>query len=516
MKAVLIAVAAELAGIGLTATAAWLIVRASEQPPIAALTVAIVVVRTLAIGRGSLRYAERLTGHAVVLRALADLRGRVYESLLRRKDIREADALDRVMSDVDALQDAILRCAVPAAVAAIVGGIGLTVTAFVLPAAAIVLACGLFLAGIVIPWCATRNAQSGVTARVRLAEHAVDLVHGADELTVYGATERKLAEAGDAIKELARTERQPWTAAGVIVHIGTVLATLAVSGSLPGPVIAALSLGILTGMETITPLAGAAVRWVQVRPSINRIRELLDTPAPSVTVRAGVGVTVHRLPTGPPTLDRIAIDLLPGKHIAIVGPSGSGKSTLLATIAGLITPTAGRIIVPGEVRGAMADSHVFNTTLRANLIFARPDATPEDLDAVARLVRLKLPWDTEAGEGGTSLSGGQRQRVVLARALLTDAPVLLLDEPVEGLDPTEADAVLTDVLAATANRTVVVVSHRLAPLRQFDEIIVLDEGQVIQRGTHHQLLATDGYYLESWEAEKMISAQWPDHAQSYT
>jgi ATP-binding cassette subfamily C protein CydC len=438
-----------------------MIVRAAEQPPIAALTVAIVIVRTLAIARGSLRYAERLTGHSAVLRMLADLRGRVYAALTRRRDIREGDALTRVVSDVDAYQDGLLRCKVPAMVAAVAGTIGLAVTAMVSTPAFLVLLGGVAILGVALPLTeakfAAGAAQRTVTARARLADHAVDLVQGAQELHVYGATERKLREAENTVAEITRAERRtlPLGALSVFVHSGTVIAVLMVTDE-TGPVRAALALGVLTGLEVFVPLTSAAARWVEVKPAIARVRDLL---------------------AGPPTPDRPAIDLVPDKHIGILGPSGSGKSTLLEAIARRYPQAA----------GAMADAHIFTTTIRANLAFARPGITQEDLDDVARLVRLDewlrtLPdgWDTEITKD--TISGGQRQRLILARALLADAPILLLDEPVESLDPQQGDEILADILAAQADRKVVLVTHRRTHLKDFDDVILLDRGKITHRG----------------------------------
>lgn len=480
-----IAVAAELAGIALTATAAWLIVRAAEQPPIAALTVAIVIVRTLAIARGGLRYAERLAGHSAVLRTMAELRGRVYTALLRRKEIREGDALTRVVSDVDELQDGILRCVVPAAVAAVVGAVGLTVTAVVSLPAAIALAGGLAITVVILPLVAKqladRTARRTVAARAQLADHMVDLVQGAPELEIYGARERKLNEADVVAAEIATAERRSGTtvltAIGMTVQIGTVLAIITLAA--PGPVTAALALGVLAGMETFLPLTAAAARWASVRPALDRIKDLMTGPAKAERPSPDVELT-----------------LVSGKHIGVVGPSGAGKSTLLAAIAR----------TEPEARGAMADAHIFNATIRENLAFANPEAT--DLDTVAKLVRLdewlrSLPdgWDTRIT--GDTVSGGQRQRLILARALLADAPILLLDEPVEGLETRQADEILADVLATTTGKAVVLVTHRLTQLAWFDDIVVLDNGKVTQRGSHACLVSQPGYYRDSWEAEQL-------------
>ncbi|MET1072107.1 MAG: ATP-binding cassette domain-containing protein, partial [Umezawaea sp.] len=181
---------------------------------------------------------------------------------------------------------------------------------------------------------------------------------------------------------------------------------------------------------------------------------------------------------------------------AVVGPSGAGKTTLLS-----------RFVTP-EARGALADAHVFHTTVRANVLFAGPDATQEELDHAARVADLDLDWDTVVGEHGTAISGGQRQRLVLARAVLAAAPVLLLDEPVEGLDPDHADRVLGAVLAA-ARGAVVLVTHRLSPLahEHFDEILVLEAGAITQRGSHAELVAVPGYYRDRWEDESLTRAR---------
>jgi ATP-binding cassette subfamily C protein CydC len=156
-----------------------------------------------------------------------------------------------------------------------------------------------------------------------------------------------------------------------------------------------------------------------------------------------------------------------------------------------------------EARGALADAHVFHTTVRANVEFAKPGASQAELDEAATTTDLDLEWDTVVGEHGTAISGGQRQRLVLTRAVLANPPVLLLDEPVEGLDPTHADEVLNRVLA-TASGTVVLVTHRLTPLahEHFDQILVLESGRIIQRGTHADLVATPGYYQDRWDTER--------------
>jgi ABC-type multidrug transport system fused ATPase/permease subunit len=205
-----------------------------------------------------------------------------------------------------------------------------------------------------------------------------------------------------------------------------------------------------------------------------------------------------------------------------VGPSGSGKTTLASVLVRFLDPSAGRVTLNGvdmttlagyDVRRAVKlcaqDGHLFDTTIEENVRLACRSATPEALRAALAQARL-LEWvdslpegaQTQVGEHGARVSGGQRQRIALARALLADSPVLLLDEPAEHLDLATADALTADLLAATAGRTTLFVTHRLTGLEAVDEVVVLHAGRVIQRGSHAALIAEDGPYQRMWDRER--------------
>jgi len=512
----LLAAGTEVAGVALMATATWLLMTAAGQPPISALTVAIVAVRALAIGRGVLRYTERLTGHDAVLRILTDVRARVFATLATRREVtRSGDALSRVVSDVDAVQDLLLRVLVPGAAAAAVGVLAMGGAALISPAAAAALAVGLLVAGVALPAAATaltrRTAERVAPLRGALANDAVDLTHGAADLAAYGATGAALDAARRRTGELARLERRLATAgwavdaAGVLVSGATAgaVAAIALRADVAGVLVGVLAVGTLAAVETCLALVTAARQLSELRAPLTRVSLLLASSPPSGT-REPVDIshiTVRYRPDGPPALDGVRVDLPPGRRIGVVGPSGAGKSTLLAALA----EWGGS---PQEVGGLLAEAYVFHATVRENLLLGRPDATDDDLASACAAAGLlewvrEQPdgWDTVVGEDGGQLSGGQRQRLALARAVLLDPAVLLLDEPTEGLDPAAAGEVLAGVLAA-ARGSVVLVTHRLHGLAGLDEVIVLDAGRVVTRGTHAELVEAPGWYRDQWLAQE--------------
>ncbi|MEV4469558.1 thiol reductant ABC exporter subunit CydC [Nonomuraea sp. NPDC049504] len=544
--AVLAGSAADLAGLGLIAAAAWLITRAAEQPPLAALSVAIVATRAFATGKGVFRYAERLTGHDVALRAQAGTREDLYEALIPPQRPRHggADLLSRMVDDTEAVQDLLVRCLLPAAAAAMAGLAAVVVGLTILPVAALVLAAGLVLAGVLLPAgtaaAARRWSARIAPARAALAGRVADLVHGSADLAAYGADDAALDRARAADGALAALERRQSRVHAAALAGGTLLQGLTVAAVVllaqaagVGSVgTAVLALTGLVAFEPVLPLAAAGERMAGITAALRRLREVrsaapavTEPAAPAPRPEAPLTIEIDDLVVRHPAsreraaLDGVSLRVAPGRRVAIVGPSGAGKSTLLAAFMRLAEPESGSIRVNGvdlrdlagdDVRelmtGLTQDPYIFRASLRDNLRLAGPGADDERLRRAVRDARLdgwveRTGWDTELGEDGRTVSGGQLQRLALARALLYDPPVLLLDEPAEALDEETADRLMDDLLDVTRDRTTLLVTHRLKGLESVDEVIVLEDGRVTQRGRHDELVRVPGYYRDLWESE---------------
>ncbi|MFJ4469822.1 thiol reductant ABC exporter subunit CydD [Streptomyces sp. NPDC089424] len=543
--ALLLASLALGSAVGLMATSGWLISRASQQPPVLYLMVAVTATRAFGIGRAVFRYAERLVSHDAVLRMLADTRVAVYRRLERLapaglRRTRRGDLLSRLVADVDALQDYWLRWLLPAGAAVVVSTAAAGFTGWLLPEAGVVLAVGLLAAGAGVPLVtaavARRAERRLAPARGVLATRVADLLTGTAELSVAGALPARTAETRQADTVLTRIASRAATAtaigdgltaliSGLTVTAAVLLGAQAVAdGRLNGVAMAAVVLTPLAAFEAVLGMPLAAQFRQRVRKSAERVHEVLDAPEPvrepqrprqapaSPFPVAVTGLTARHAGQDRDALAGLDLTLDKGRRVAVVGASGSGKTTLAQVLLRFLDADAGSYTLGGVDAYALAgddvrrliglcaqDAHLFDTSVRENLLLARRDATEDELRDALRRARL-LDWaqslpdglDTLVGEHGARLSGGQRQRLALARALLADFPVLVLDEPAEHLDLPTADALTADLLAATEGRTTLLITHRLAGLEAVDEVVVLDEGRVVQRGPYTELTGVAG------------------------
>ena len=526
--AALAGVAAAACGVALMATSAWLISRAAEHPPVLVLMVAIVAVRAFGLGRGVLRYAERLLAHDAAYRLLGEVRARAYARMERRAPgglaaFRSGDLVARLVSDVDAVLDVVLRAALPAMVALLTGTATVALLAVVLPAAGAVAAVAVGLALVGVPWVVSRTGRRAERAlapgRGALATTTTELLDTMPELLAYGGIATALADVGAADARLARAEKRiSWSTglgAGLLVLLvgaagwaGLALGAPAVrAGELPAVLLAVVVLTPLALADVLGGLPLAASAAARARPALARVAEVLQgagadpvtepaTPLPLPTPPyhlSVVGLRVRWSPAGPWVLDGVDLDLRPGRRVVLAGPSGSGKSTLAQALVRFVEPGGGRITLNGvdvtrlaadDVRRVVClcaqDAYVFDTTLAENVRLARPAATDDEVRTALARARLLDRVDTfpdglatRVGEHGERLSGGERQRLALARCLLADAPIVVFDEPTEHLDDGTADELTRDLLEATRDRAVLMITHREVPAGLADDTVVL-------------------------------------------
>ncbi|WP_326617576.1 thiol reductant ABC exporter subunit CydD [Streptomyces anulatus] len=541
--------------VGLMAVSGWLISRASEEPPVMYLMMAVTATRAFGIGRAAFRYAERLVSHDAVLKLLAELRVAVYRGLERiapggLRTTRRGDLLSRLVADVDALQDYWLRWLLPVGTAVVVGTAAAGFTGWLLPEAGVILAVGLLVAGVGVPLvsgaCARRTERQLAPARAALATRVADLLGSTAELTVAGALPARQTRlrAADTLLTRIASRAAAATALGgglsalvcglTVVAAATVAVPAVQDGRLSGVALAVVVLTPLAAFEAVTGLPLAVQYRQRVARSAERVFEVLDAPVPvrepetpAEEPASPFPLEVRGLSARYPgarhdALASLDLTLTRGRRIAVVGPSGSGKTTLAQVLLRFLDASSGTYRLGGVEASALdsdtvrrsvglcaQDAHVFDSSIRENLRLARPGATDAELrDALARarlldwVLALPEELDTPVGEHGARLSGGQRQRLALARALLADFPVLVLDEPAEHLDLPTADALTADLLDATRGCATVLITHRLTGLDTVDEVLVLDAGRVVQRGPYAELAAEDGPLRRMLERER--------------
>lgn len=510
--------------VGLMATSAWMISMAALRPSIAALGVSVVAVRFFGIARGVFRYLERLVSHDTTFRLLAEWRVRFYRAIeplapARLMDARSGDLLGRVVSDIDALQEVYLRAIAPPLVALLTAIFVLALFGAFDPFVALVMLGFMALGGVGLPllawWAGQHPGRKLVAIRAELHAALVDEIQGMGDRLIYG----QASEMSDFGAEYSATESDIFaaqerrialidavqTALNVLVVNGAALAVLAVAiGRVNGIYLATLALATVTAFEAFSPLAQAATNLGAGLAAAQRLFDIVDMP-PAVVEQQAVSpvpqdyriqfeaVTFRYAPQSAPILQGLSFDVQRGQRVAIVGSSGAGKSTIANLLLRFWEYESGTICLGGHdlrdytsadlrrMIGVMSQrTYLFNTTIMENIRLARVDASDEDVLRAAKLAQVHdfiaaLPdgYATRVGEDGARLSGGERQRIALARVLLKDAPIVILDEPTANLDALTEQSVWHSILEATAGRTLLVMTHRLPAGERWDQMVRL-------------------------------------------
>jgi ATP-binding cassette subfamily C protein CydC len=551
--AILLGAATIGSSLGLLSASAFIIATAALHPSISELQVAIVGVRFFGITRGLFRYTERYVSHQTTFRLLARLRVWFYERLEPLAPAcllpyQSADLFARIISDIETLEQFFLRVLAPPVVAVLVSVLTVLLIAQFNPTLGWIILLGLAIVGALLPSLnlilSRPMGKRIVEARAILKMAITDTLQGVADLLLLGAEKRRLDSttqlSGSLLglqSRLGRREALSNSLSGLFIHLSLLALILYAiplvsNDALTGVDLTVMTLIALASFEAVLPLSAAFQNLGKSLASAQRLFEIVDTegevleplsasPPPSRFDLRGEGISFRYQTDAPCALDDFSFRLREGGCLAIVGPSGAGKSTVINLLLRFWELRQGRILLGGrdlrqylssDVRSWMAvlsqHTWLFNGTIKENLLLAQPKAQEQNLDHATRTAQIydfiqSLPqgYETWIGEAGLLLSAGERQRLAIARTLLKEAPILILDEPSAHLDAFTETALFEAMRPVMQERTTLIISHRLVAMDMADEILVLHRGQVIERGTHRELLRAQGYYRRMWDLQ---------------
>jgi len=502
-------------------------------------------VRGFAMGRTAGRWGERVVSHNATFKLLTDLRIFFFSKLAplipgRVSNLRDADLLNRLVADIDAMDHVYLRLISPM----VVGTLGIAGLTAVLCwfDMTLGLTLGAILLALLLCWpvlfykLGKRNGAELTQHRAQLRIAALDWLQGYSELTLFGAETRYHDAIGEAQQRLMRNQyfnahfsglaqALLMLANGWTLVLMLWLAADGVGGNPPDPMIALVAFATMASVELLMPIAGAFQHLGQTLSSARRLNEVILSepevrfPAEPVAHSGEFSIAYNNVSFHYPDSEKLALQnvnlsIPAGSRIAIVGQTGSGKSTLLQLLNRYWDVQSGSIEIAGQPLMQWNESQlrqalsvvsqrvdILNGSLRDNLLMASPDASDETISQVLNKVGLDNLLEHDGlnawlGDGGRQLSGGEKRRIGIARALLHDAPILLLDEPTEGLDKQTEQQIMQLFASHFAGKTVVFITHRLVNLDQMDSICLIEQGEVVEHGSHRELLAKQGRYYQ--------------------
>ena len=558
MFAVILGIGTMASNVGLLSVAAYLIAASALQYGLSQLTLPMFLVQIFGISRAAFRYLERLVSHNVTFKLLANLRTWLYGRLeplspARLLEHRSGDLLTRIVKDVEELENIYLRAFSPVVVAVAISALTFVALYVFDPTLAFVALGFLALAGVSVPLLvgllARRLGRRELKLRAELGVQVVDGVQGMQDLLALGRASDQQRKVSDLDQKLGRVQKRMASIGGLQNALNDLMMSAAMvtvlilaiplvnESSIPTVYLAFLALVTLGSFEAVQPLGSAFQFLGRSLGAGERLFEIADAepqivnpakplPPPKYHTLEFDRVSFRYTEDEPIILEEISFKVEPGSRIAIVGPSGSGKSTLASLALRFWDPTHGEVRLGGhdirnyaqeDLRRAIGivaqGTHLFNETLRDNLLLARPDATDGEIESALEQAQLiefarHLPQglDTPLGEQGLRLSGGERQRLAIARALLEDAPVLILDEPTANLDPATEHELLTALYEPVPERATLAITHRLVHMERMDEILVLERGRIVERGTHAELLKAISLYKRMVEVQNQMLA----------
>ncbi len=542
--------------VGLLMTSAYIITKAALHPDIGRLQVAIVGVRFFGIARGIFRYAERLISHNVTFRLLAKFRVWFYKSIeplapAGLSKFRSGDLLARMVSDVESLEHIYIRVIFPPLVAIMITLLMWILFGMFNILFSVIITSALLIAGTAVPlFTAKMNKVIGerfIEVRSKLKTLSVDLAHGLTELIVYGKKDDFLRDINALNKEYNKLQFRMSFIDGL--NEGLILLVLNLTiigimltgipqiniGALSGIDLAVMIVGVMASFEAVLPIPTMAQHFESSMKAANRIFEITDkkpqteNPENAITEINSSDLIFRDVSFSyeekqKPVLRNVSFELTEKKKIAVVGASGSGKSTLLNLMVRFYDVNNGAISLGGiDVREIETEilrkrfshvsqsTHIFAGTVRDNLLLGNPLASDDEMKEALRKANIYETFfhkgnglETWLGEGGSKISGGEKQRLAIARAILKDAPILVFDEATANLDSVNESIIIKMILNISRDKSLLFITHRLVSLSEFDEIIVMKKGEIVERGNERDLIAKKGHFKRMLDAQQQM------------